>query len=365
MKHRLISSMYLFSLLLIYSSCDNKDPGPVGSSDFDHGVFILNEGNFSDSDGSLSFFNLDSLTIINNLFEKINQRPFAGLLQSLRFYDQHGYLIDQLGRLEVVRENDLVSVHSLQNAFDIPRYFAAYQNTGYITDWGPYDENFVNNESRIKVYDLTSMRLEKEIETASRPEDIMVMKNKIYVANSATNLVSIYDPTDHSLIRELEVSMGPTRFVIDKMENLWVLCTGAYVTTGALNGIDTDQDQLIYDLDLADFSPNGRITINGDGDGIYFMSEEWNPDYSTENTVYQVQLIFNGMESPMVESPVEFVSGQNWYGLGMDPLKNILYVADAAGFQGNGSFYRFDLNGDLIDKYFVGRGPRDFVFRTE
>lgn len=365
MKIFSILFFYLYLPLLILSSCENQDPEPVPSSAFDHGVFILNEGNFSDSDGSLSFINLDSLTIINNLFEKVNKRPFAGLLQSMRFYDQQGYLIDQLGRLEVIREKDLVSVHTLSNAFELPRFFAAYGNTGYITDWGPYDENFANNESSIKVYDLSRMSLEKEIATASRPEDIMVLKNKIYVANSATSLVSIYNPMDNSLIKELEVSLGPTRFVMDKMENLWVICTGAYISAGALIGIDTDNDQLIYSLDLVDSPPNGRISINGAGDEVFFMSEEWNPDYSTENAIYSVHLIYNGMEPLVVESPETLVSGKNWYGLGIDPVNDILYVADAAGFLSNGSVYRYNLNGDLIDKYFVGRGPRDFVFRNE
>jgi hypothetical protein len=365
MKNCTVAFVYVLISLSIFSSCNNEDPEPVSPSGFDHGVFILNEGNFSDSDGSLSFFNLDSLTVINHLFEKVNNRPFAGLLQSMRFYNHYGYMIDQLGRLEVIRESDLVSVHSLTSDLDIPRYFAAYENAGYVTDWGPYDGDFANIESRIKVYDLTTMHLVKEIETASRPEDIIILKNKIYVANSATNLVTIYDAGDQSMIKELEVSMGPTRFVPDKRENLWVICTGAYVTTGALDGINTLNDQLIYHLDLSEYQPNGRISINGGGDVIYFMSEAWNPDYSTQNTVYRIQLIFNGMEFQMAKSPEAVVSGKNWYGLGIDPTSDILYIADAAAFQGNGSISRYDLSGDLIDNFIVGRGPRDFVFRSE
>ncbi|MBS0000401.1 MAG: hypothetical protein KFF73_15575 [Cyclobacteriaceae bacterium] len=351
--------------LAVFFSCDNKDPEPMQIPEFNHGVFVLNEGNFTEGDGSLSFFDLDSLKVENNIFEKVNERPFAGVLQSMRFHDEHAYLVDQLGRLEVVRAQDLVSTFSISSGFDIPRYFAGFQDRGYVTDWGPYDENFANNESTIKVYDLATMMPMTAFETASRPEDIRIVRNKIYVANSGTNIVSVYDVMDNSLIDELEVSMGPARFILDKNENLWVICTGAYITTGALNGISTESDSLIFDLDLADYSPGGPVAVNGGGDIIYFMSETYNPDFSTVNTVYRVELIFNGFEPLRVELPEEVVSGSNWYGIGIDPQSDVLYIADAAGFQSNGSVLRYDPAGNLIDQFDVGRGPRDFVFRNE
>jgi hypothetical protein len=349
--------------VILFTACSDEEV-QLKNSLYNEGVYIINEGNFSDSDGSLSYFDPDSLKVVNNIFEKINNRPFAGLFQSMFFYNERGYMIDQTGRAEIVNGNDLTSVGILSTHLEIPRYFAGFQDTGFISDWGPYDENFVNKESGIKVYNLTTLTFELEIETASRPEDLILLKNKLYVANSATNLVSVYDPTDYSLINEIEISLGPTRFVSDKMKNLWTICTGAYVSNGALVGIETDNDQILFNLELADYPPNGRISINGEGDIIYFMSEEWNPDFTTKNTVYRVELIFDGLESLQVEIPAEVVSGNNWYGMGIDPGSDILYVADAAGFQGNGSIYRYNLQGDLIDKFFVGRAPRDFVFRN-
>jgi len=364
MKGPINPMITLFAFSIFGFSCNEEDISLTDST-YDRGVFIINEGNFSDSDGSLSFFDTDSAKVINNLFEKINNRPFAGLLQSMHFYRDRGYLIDQLGRVEIVNEKDLISIQSISGELEIPRYFAGFDNKGYITDWGPYDGNFANKESSLKVFNLSTLMLEEEIETASRPEDIILLKNKLYVANSATNLVSVYDPSDNALITEIEVSPGPSRFVVDKEENLWAICTGAYVSSGALIGLDTENDQLLFDLDLSNYPPNGRISINGTGDIIFFMSEQWNPDFSTENKVYRVQLMFESLEPLRAGIPQEVVSGQNWYGLGLDPASDILYVADAAGFQGNGSVYRYNLEGDLIDQFFVGRAPRDFVFRGD
>ncbi len=365
MTIRFLLYVIFFTGISILISCEEKEQFFPESSTLNNGVFILNEGNFADSDGSLSFFNLDSQKVTNRIFEKINDRPFAGLFQSARFYDGHGYFIDQLGRIEVVRENDLISIFSIYSNLDIPRYFAAYETKGFISDWGPYDENYGNNESKIKIYNLSTMEFDAEMNTASRPDDMVVIKDKLFVANSAADIVSIYNPQDNTLIKELEVSPGPTGFVIDRADNLWVICTGAYISTGTLAGIDTDNNELLFNLSLADYAPNGRLAIDGNRETIYFMSEKWNPDFSTENAIYKVKLTIEDNGPAMAELPLMVVSGRNWYGLGVDPVEDILYVADAVGFQGNGTVFRYDLNGNLIDEFFVGRGPRDFIFRYD
>ena len=355
----------MISCIFGFTACNDTDPKPDIESVFSHGVFILNEGNFSESDGSLGFLDLDSLKIRNRIFEQVNERPFAGILQSFRFYGGNGYLIDQLGRVEVVREEDLISVFSVSSGLDIPRYFAGHMDRGYVTDWGPYDENFANHESKIIVFDLGTMTQVNELETASRPEDILVLEDKIYVANSGADKVSVYDVSSNLLIDEVEVSMGPERFVLDNKNNLWMICTGAYVTTGALNAINTANDSVIVDLDLADYSPGGPLAINGSGDVIYFLSQMYNPDFSTENTIFSVDIIYNELEPARVELPQVVASGTNWYGIGVDPETGILYVADAAGFLSNGRVLRYDMSGNLIDQFDAGRGPRDFVFRKE
>ncbi len=355
---------YFISLLLI--SCDENTPEPVNNLLYQNGVFIVNEGNFSDSDGSLSFYSLEDEEVTNQVFEEVNERPLAAVFQSLRFYDGKGFLIDQNGRMEVVQESDLSSLHSISTNLIIPRYFAGYQSSGYVTDWGPYDDNFNSNESRIHVYDLTTMEVLEEIETSSRPEDILLVNDKLYVANSGTNLVSVYDPADNSLLTETEVSLGPTRFVVDNHDNLWVICTGAFISTGALTGINTTTDAVMFTLDLANYPPNGRIAINGTGDEIYFMTEQFSEDFtSTTNTVYSVRLSADGSGSDIAGEPQEIVSGTNWYGLGFDPVNEVLYIADAAAFQANGQVFQFGIQGSELGNFNVERGPRDFVFTVE
>ncbi len=39
------------------SSCDDEDNQPAG--EFENGIFVVNEGNFQDADGTISFINPD------------------------------------------------------------------------------------------------------------------------------------------------------------------------------------------------------------------------------------------------------------------------------------------------------------------
>ena len=343
--------------LALFIRC-SSDPEPVEESFFKNGVFIVNEGNFTDSDGSLSYYNFDSSWVENNVFETINKRPLAAIFQSMTFFNKKGYIIDSNGRIEIVNKNDMTSTGTINNGLALPRHLAGFSNYGYVTDWGPYNDNWANPESKIIVLDLETMQVIKTLETPSRPEGIVVLNDMIYVANSATNLVTIYDPSDNVLKDSIEVNNGPTQFVVDGNQDLWVLSTGAYISGGALQQIDPAVNVVIKTADISSSFPNGRFAINGAGDMLFFMGEQWSPDYSyTENKVFK-----SSINTP--ESYTEIISERNLYGLGVDPENDAVHVADAVAFQGNGKVYVFDFSGNKLDEYGVGRGPRDFVFKN-
>ena len=349
------SGLVLVSGLVTFMHCSN-DPELSEGPSFNDGVFIVNEGNFTDSDGSLSYYDFDSSKVRNKVFEAINDRPLAAVFQSMSFYSGYGFLIDQSGRIEIVDEKTLESVKIIDDNLDIPRYFTGHVNKGYVTDWGPYDEFYMNNESKIRVLDLENLAYDGEFDTPSRPEDILTLKDKIYVANSGINLVSVYDPSDNSLIKQIEMNNGPTQFVVDKNENIWVISTGAFISNGAIQEINTEDDEVTQTFDLGDMVPNGRFAIDGAGEILYFMTEQWAPDYSWT---------WNAVIKGFVDYPGQFetiITGQNLYGLGVDPIDGYIYVADAVAFQGNGKVTIYGIFGSEHGEFTVGRGPREFVF---
>ena len=153
----------------------------------------------------------------------------------------------------------------------------------------------------------------------------MILGEELFVANSAAAEISLYNSRDNSLIGTIEVNNGPSHFVKDQEGDLWVISTGAYISGGAIQRINPGNMEVVKTIDLTAFSPNGRIGIDRIGQNIYFLGEQWAADFSyTETAIYHMQVNDN--------NPIEeLLAGRNFYGLGVDPEDNILYVSDHHG----------------------------------
>lgn len=343
--------------ILIFSCSKDKSKGPDNTV-FSQGVFIVDEGNYSDADGEVTFINFITGDVQHNVFKNANNRPFAGVLQSLTLFNGKGYLVDQLGRMEVVDALHFKSAGTLREGLAIPRYFAASGNTGFITDWGPYDAGYNNPHSKIVVVNLDDLTVKDTLPTGSRPEGIILSGGHIFVANSATDKVTVYNAGTYSLEKEITVTAGPVQFVTDKTGNLWVACTGSDSTSSAMEVIDPVNLEVNKTITLPPgVVLNGKIAINGTKDMVYVMSEQWSTDYSYSNNTIFKQPVDNSYFSYS-----SVLARRNLYGLGVDPSTAYVYVADAAAFQTNGIIYVYSDSGALLDSAGVDRGPRDFVF---
>jgi hypothetical protein len=55
-------------------------------------------------------------------------------------------------------------------------------------------------------------------------------------------------------------------------------------------------------------------------------------------------------------------SATGFYGIGIDPKTDILYVADAKAFAGSGTVFTYTTSGTALSSYASGPGPNGFVF---
>src|SRR6478736_7949612 len=137
MKMRYVSIV----LVAVFAVGCNKDEKPKGQ--YEHGVFIVNEGGFS-SNGSVTFFNQTTSEAEQNIL-KLNANNFAGTFaQSLVFKDEKGYLVlNGDNKIAIVDANTLESLGTVSDpAIVAPRYVEIINNKAYISVAGPYDSNF-------------------------------------------------------------------------------------------------------------------------------------------------------------------------------------------------------------------------------
>ena len=122
---------------LFISGCESTEETPRG--EFATGVIIVNEGNFTESNGSIGFYNESSSEVIQDIFNNANGVSPGGIIQSVYFYNDMAFIIDQLGsRIEVVEAETFKSIAVIDAGLSTPRYMVVSDGKGYVSNWGQF-----------------------------------------------------------------------------------------------------------------------------------------------------------------------------------------------------------------------------------
>jgi YVTN family beta-propeller protein len=349
-----LQSSLLLSLAL--SGCvKDRDNGPAG--EYERGVFIINEGSFNNSNGEISYFNKTSKSVTNKLFETVNNRPLGGdVVQSMSIIDNTGYIVcNNSNKIEVVNASTFESLGVIEN-LALPRYMIALNGKGYVSEWVSFSSN-----GRVSVIDLSNNTVLKTIQVGKLPEQLAIIDNKMYVANSGENFLSVINLSNETLEKNITVADAPSDFRIDSNVKLWVLCGGKKVydnnppdyidetasTAGSLVRLNTATQAVEATLAFANMSSPEDLQINGQRSRLY---------YSYAGAVYAHDITSNTLSATPLIS-------RSFYGLGLDPVDDILYGAEAS-FSSDGKVIRFNSStGAPLDSVNVTIGPNGFVFR--
>lgn len=343
-------ALILTALLSVtFFSCDDNDSTPKG--EFEHGVFVVNEGNFGTGNGTVSFIASDA-TVTQDLFGSVNNGLALGdVVQSMTVDNDLAYIVvNNSNKMEVVDANTFVKKTTV-SGLALPRYFTTLDGKGYVTEWVSFTD-----PGRVSIVDLTTFAVTESITTDFGAENITAFQGKLYVSNNFTNTVSVIDPTSKKVIKTIEVASAPGDFLVDKNDKLWVICggnfdgnDGALVQLDPSKSTDAGANSILKTIEL---NMNvSRAAINEAEDKIFFYNG---------TSAYSVNITdTNGPTSPLLTE----ASATKFYSIGIDPENDILYLGDSKGFTVNGVVYRYTLSGTVVDNVAAGRGPNNFVFK--
>lgn len=345
---RLLLVLLITGGITVFSSCNESGGDELTKKT---GVLIVNEGNFFSGNGSLSLYDEEKMTVSNNVVREANESGEIGAtVQSLVAHDGVGYVVcNGPDKIEFISLEDLKYVSNPLTDISQPRYMTVVDNKGYVSCWGPWD-NWTLPYSYIAVIDLTTKTVIDSLECGSGPEGIIAAGGKLFIANSFEKTVSVVDLTDKSH-KKIEMNSAPQHFVADVAGLLWVSSF-----TG-LQAIQTASLDLGRPVAIANMS--GKMAIDGQGKNIYVMSvEPWEDgklNFGAELKVFDT--------ASKTLSPSALISGFDFYGIGINPTTDKLYIADSKAFSGNGVVTVYDLDGNEMDELTVGIGPNGFVFK--
>ncbi len=343
----------LLVVIAILTGCDDDD---VPKGKYEHGTFILNEGNFGGANGTITYFDESSGELEQNIFRN-SVGEFAGdVVQSISFEGDNGYLvINGENKIEVIDANTFTGIKTIaDDMLDKPRYVQIIDNKAYVSVLGPYDEGYSLVDSYVLVIDLATNAVLKKIETDEGTENLLYAGAYLFASNydfGASNTVAVIDPADNTLVDQITVGAGPSGSVIDANGKIWVICIGDF---GAMNGqlvrINPETLEIEESIDL-NINPDTELALTPD---------QRNLIYSSGADIYKLPITATAGPADLFFTVDDLVLN---YSLGVDPDNGDIYVGDAFNYITPGKVYVYSESGTLKTSFETGISPTQFVFK--
>ena len=344
LRYSTFSLLMILTLVITGCSDDDEDPQPLVAE-----VLVINEGNFTAGNGTIWGYNVETGAVSQDLYEA------NATIQTIQLYNGDYYMVTNVpDQLVILDGEDLSRQRSISVGLDNPFGFAAVGNTGFISNWGDSNTAFTDDpDSYIAIADLASGTITDSILLGARPQHLIALDGRVYIANEGGNAVSVVDPTDLSL-SDIEVPAGPSAFQMDAQGGLWVLCA-----SGNLVEIDPSNNSVgrtLGNLTTAGF--NEKTAIHLSSNTLYFLGGG-NATFTGQTNVFAVDL-----NATTLSATTLITNGFAFYGIGVNPENGEIFVGDSNGaFDDVGTGFRYDSEGNLLGQFGTGIGPNGFVFR--
>ena len=340
----------LSGLLLFIFSCrsdkpeDNVQPSITISPN--HGVIIINEGVFPANNATAGYYNTSDGSYIDDLFEPINKRPLGDVFQSMLVFNHKAYLvINNSLKIEIVNPETFVSLGTIEG-------FVSPRNILPVSNGKAYVSNYKTN--LIHIVDLSNNTIKGTIPCgwSILNEEMALSYGKAYVTAPESNKVYVINTRTDIVEDSIIVGKGASEIEEDANGKLWVLCSGKEATNelAGLYRIDPFTNKVEWSISFPDktYHPT-RLVSDGTHRNLFYISKEGVFKFNISDTGLPVL--------PLVQRENRYL-----YGIGIDPRTGVIYVGDAANFTAQGTVFRYQPDGILINSFKTGMGPNSFYF---
>ncbi len=354
------------------TSCRQDDPvdPPIDPDLLGAGFYLLNEGMMGSNNATLDFYDYNTNKLIHNIFEARNPNETMGLGDTgndLELYNGRLYaVINGSSYLEVIDATR--AKHIAKIAIPNPRYVAFNGDFAYVTSYStassPYDGGDGSPAGFVAKVDLNTLKVVDQCTVGRQPDELAVVGNKLYVANSGgyadpdyETTVSVIDLTTFSEIKRIEVAPNLYRVRPDGKGKLYVSSRGDYLMNPAATFvIDTTTDAVSP-------TPIESENITLAGDNIYAISVTYDAEWNPTNAYLTYNITTDRMGSSFItdSTDTEIVSP---YGIAIEPTTGEIFVTDAVDYFSDGKLNCYSSAGTLKWSVTAGVSPAHFAFFT-
>ncbi|MCY3629191.1 MAG: T9SS type A sorting domain-containing protein [Bacteroidota bacterium] len=292
---------------------------PVSAQEI-HGVYIANQGNFSDGNASITRYDLSTRQAEQVLSN------FGTIVQSITLHGNFGYIASNTSNnVDILDLSTNMRVGQIREVAS-PRYISVVgQDKAYVSEQ--------LDPGKVKVLNLQSRTVSGSVDTGSRPEDIAVAGSRAFVANSgwgSDSTLTVIDTRTDTVIETIDLGCdGPRHLEVDQQGDLWAFCTGKTVwnsdftqivdrTNGAAVVLNPQTGDILNRIEFSH-----QVGSSGPGQDSHYSAES--EEIFLIRSDSAMVLVFDATTNMYKES-IPFSGTESVGGLAYDATERLFYI---------------------------------------
>ena len=362
------SLFYLACLILaVVSSCredfyiipsQNQDTGVAPTRGDIVGMYVLNEGNMGSNKASIDYLDLDenkpTVHYLRNIYSERNPnvvKELGDVGNDIKIYGSKLWIVVNVSnKVEVATADSCKRITQI----NIPncRYLAFKDGFAYVSSYvGPVKLDQDVPLGMVYKVDTVDFKKKDSVVVGYQPEELCIVDNRLYVANSGgyrapnyDNTLSEIDLTTFKEIRKIKVGLNLHHCQVDHYGQIWVTSRGNYNDVPSrIYWLYKGHNQVYEVIDSIDTPVSGLSIV---GDSLYYYGSAWN-NATKQNTISYGLInvrTHQTIDTNLFSSP-EVKSITMPYGIMVNPIERDFYLMDAKNYVSSGSLLHFKPDG--------------------
>ena len=362
------SLFYLACLILaMVSSCredfyiipsQNQDTGVAPTRGDIVGMYVLNEGNMGSNKASIDFLDLDenkpTVHYHRNIYSERNPnvvKELGDVGNDIKIYGSKLWIVVNVSnKVEVATADSCKRITQI----NIPncRYLAFKDGFAYVSSYvGPVKLDQDVPLGMVYKVDTVDFKKKDSVVVGYQPEELCIVENKLYVANSGgyrmpnyDNTLSEIDLTTFKEIRKIKVGLNLHHCQVDHYGQIWLTSRGNYNDVPPrIYWLYKGHNQLYEVIDSIDTPVSGLSIV---GDSLYYYGSAWNSATATNTISYGLINVrtHQTIETNLFSAP-QIKAITMPYGIMVNPTERDFYLMDAKNYVSSGSLLHFKPDG--------------------
>jgi YVTN family beta-propeller protein len=359
-----LKNLFFFAFLFAFLGCVDSPENsltPDANRTYTRGFFIPCEGTYGFGNASISFFDTDLNTSVNDIFFSVNKKKMGDQVQSMTIVGNETYIVVQNSQKIVVVNTDSFTLKKnivSSTYLTSPRYLTAVSATkAYVSDW---------NTNALIILDLQTKEILGKISVGKSPDQMLLVGSKLYVCNSGyasaklnDNTISVIDTKTDQVLTEIVVGDRPKSMVLDNQGKIWVACLGFKVYDNQGNFDASSSPGSLWRIDTSTYSIDKKFlftTYDDNPSNLCASPFENFIYYSNKGKVYKQNVTAQKLEGTV------FLN-RSLYGFKFDRQNSqVLWACVSSDFTSTGKLIKYQ-NQIAVDSFNVGVAPNAIVFK--